>query len=225
MKPLVIIPARGGSKGVPGKNIKLLNGKPLIHYTIEAALEVFSKDQILVSTDSEEIKSVSEECGITVPFLRPAELATDTSSSYDVLLHAVDFAAKNGMDFDTVVLLQPTSPLRKAEHITGTMDAFEDSLDMVVSVKIADANPYYSLFEENNDGLLTKSKEGNFTRRQDCPEVYEYNGAVYVINKESLLRESLGAFKRVKKFIMPAEASLDIDTDLDWKIVELILRN
>lgn len=223
MKSLVIIPARGGSKGVPGKNIKSLAGKPLIQYTIEAALDVFRADHILVSTDSEEIKSVSESCGVEVPFLRPNELATDTSSSYDVLLHAVRFATQQGLEFDTVVLLQPTSPFRTGVHIEEALNLYNDNLDMVVSVKLADANPYYSLFEENKDGYLNKSKEGNFTRRQDCPDVYEYNGAIYVINKESLLKEALGSFKKVKKYVMSAESSLDIDTPLDWKIAELIL--
>lgn len=222
MKPLVIIPARGGSKGVPGKNIKVLAGKPLIHYAIEAAMELFPSERIIVSTDSEEIKSVSEQCGIQVPFLRPKELATDTSSSYDVIIHAISFAESQGIDFDTIILLQPTSPFRTSQHIQDAMNLYNDSLDMVVSVKVSDANPYYSLFEEDESGYLNKSKSGDFMRRQDCPEVYEYNGAVYVINLKSVLKGSLSEFSRINKYVMSDKDSMDIDTELDWALVELL---
>lgn len=223
MSSLVIIPARGGSKGVPGKNIKILGGKPLIHYAINEALKLFPAENILVSTDSDEIKTVSEECGIKVPFIRPSELATDTSSSYDVILHAVNFAQANGLEFDKVILLQPTSPFRTAKHIQEAMDLYTDNLDMVVSVKESEANPYYSLFEENSDGLLDKSKNGEFTRRQDCPSVYEYNGAVYVINLKSLKENTLSQFQSVKKYVMSETDSLDIDTKLDWIVAETVM--
>jgi len=225
MQPLVIIPARGGSKGVPGKNIKVLAEKPLIHYTIEAALELFPSERIIVSTDSKEIKSVSEQCKIEVPFIRPEELSTDTASSYDVIIHAVKYAQSKGLNFDTVILLQPTSPFRTPAHIRGAMELYRDDLDMVVSVKVSEANPYYSLFEENEKGLLDKSKEGNFTRRQDCPEVYEYNGAVYVIKLESLLKSKLSEFGQIVKYVMSDRDSLDIDTQLDWIIAETLMNN
>lgn len=223
MNSLVIIPARGGSKGVPGKNIKHLAGQPLIHYTIKEALKVFPSSHILVSTDSEEIKSVSEECGIKVPFIRPESLAQDTSSSYDVIVHAVEFARAQGLEFDSIVLLQPTSPFRKANHIQGALDLYSDAVDMIVSVKEADSNPYYSLFEESSDGLLHKSKKGDFTRRQDCPKVYEYNGAVYVINPNSLKQQTLSEFENVRKYVMSPEDSLDIDTNLDWLVAEAVI--
>ena len=125
MRPLVIIPARGGSKGVPGKNIKLLNGKPLIQYTIEAALEVFDQEQIIVSTDAEDIKTVAELLGISVPFLRPSELATDTASSRDVILHAMDYYGSNrSWSPDVIVLLQPTSPFRQGVHIEAALNLY-----------------------------------------------------------------------------------------------------
>ena len=224
MDPLVIITARGDSKGVPDKNIKLLGGKPLIAYTIEAALGVFPAERIIVSTDSEKIKQAAEKCGIEVPFLRPAELATDTASSYDVILHAMDQANQLGIIYDTVILLQPTSPFRNAQHIRGALALLRENDDMVVSVKVSEENPYYSLFEENSDGYLSRSKEGSFTRRQDCPNVFSYNGAIYVMRAESLRKETIGSFKKVRKYVMSDLESLDIDTPLDWKLAELIMK-
>lgn len=222
MKHLVIIPARGGSKGIPRKNVKSLHGKPLIQYTIEAALAIFPSSQIIVSTDDQEIKSVAEACGLVVPFLRPAELSTDTASSYDVILHAVEFAKQQGIEFETVILLQPTSPFRNGQHIQEAIELYSNDLDMVVSVTESEENPYYSIFEENENGYLEKSKVGSFTRRQDCPKTYSYNGAIYVINPKSLEKNPLHLFTKIYKYVMPREVSIDLDTPLDWKIAELI---
>lgn len=222
MKPLVIIPARGGSKGIPGKNSKILHGKPLIQYTIECALEVFTKEQIVVSTDDEKIQNIAKNCGLDVPNLRPEHLATDTASSYDVILNCIE-ENKSRFDFDTIVLLQPTSPLRKPEHISEALSHYSIDLDMVVSVNESGSNPYYSLFEENSEGYLNKSKEGNFTRRQDCPIVYEYNGSIYVMNRTSLEAMSIGEFTRIKKYVMDKKYALDLDTPLDWKIAEILM--
>lgn len=223
MKPLVVIPARGGSKGVPGKNWKELNGKPLINYTIEAAREVFDDNCICVSTDSEEIKEVAESTGLNVPFLRPEYLATDKAGTYEVLLHAVEYYEKEGYAADTLILLQPTSPFRKPEHIKQALALYKNAYDMVVSVKETKANPYYILFEENKEGWLEKSKESNTTRRQDCPKVWEYNGAIYIININELKNKPLSRFKKIKKYEMDEYASHDIDTMLDWYIAEMLL--
>ena len=125
MKALVIIPARSGSRGIPGKNIKLLGDKPLIQYSIDAAIKVFNKEDILVSTDSKEIKVIAENCGLNVPFLRPDELATDFTSSQDVILHAIDYTQQCGQNYDTVVLLQPTSPFRNAQHIEEAIKLYD----------------------------------------------------------------------------------------------------
>ncbi len=125
---LVVIPARGGSKGVPGKNIKLLNGKPLIHYTIEAAQGVFNNEQIIVSTDCQEIKRVAEQTGLSVPFLRPSELATDEAGSYEVLLHALNYVEAKGEKPEIIILLQTTSPLRKRHHIEEALEIFTPAL-------------------------------------------------------------------------------------------------
>ncbi|MCD0473663.1 acylneuraminate cytidylyltransferase family protein [Flavobacterium sp. EDS] len=224
MNPLVVIPARGGSKGVPKKNIKLLNGKPLINYTIEVAQKVFDNAIICVTTDSQEIKKVVENTtGLKVPFLRPENLATDNAGTYEVLLHAIDFYERQGYFADTLILLQPTSPFRTNKHIEEAMELFSENVDMVVSVKETKSNPYYLLFEEDQDGFLSKSKESNFARRQDCPPVWEFNGALYIINIKSLKNGRLDSFKKTIKYVMTEMDSIDIDTMFDWKLCEFII--
>lgn len=225
IKPLVIIPARGGSKGVPGKNIKLLEGKPLIQYTLEAARALFPDSQICVSTDDIKIKQVVESLGLSVPFIRPAELATDTAGTQEVLIHALHYYQAQGYFADTIILLQATSPFRTAQHIKEALALFNKECEMVVSVKETKANPYYVLREENQEGWLVKSKEGTFTRRQDCPKVYELNGAIYIITVDALLSKGLSALERVRKYEMDELTSHDIDTLFDWRIAEVILEN
>jgi len=220
MKPLVLIPARGGSKGVPGKNIKLLDGVPLIQFTIKEALKVFSRAEVCVSTDDQEILEIAEQAGIKAPFLRPSELATDNAGSQEVMLHALDFYKSQGYNADVLVLLQPTSPFRSYQQILEAFQLYHPELDMVVSVKKTELNPYYVLMEENHEGYLEKIKEANFTRRQDVPKVWELNGAIYVINVNSLKKETIGSFKRIKKYEMDEQSSHDIDTIRDWAIAE-----
>jgi len=224
MKPLVVIPARGGSKGVPKKNIKLLNGKPLVNYTIEAAQGIFENTIICVTTDSNEIKDVVENTTtLKVPFLRPDNLATDNAGTYEVLLHAINFYEKEGYAADTLILLQPTSPFRTTIHIKEALKLYSSDIDMVVSVKETKSNPYYVLFEENTEGFLSKSKESAFTRRQDCPDVWELNGALYIINIESLRKGPIGSFNKMIKYVMTEIESVDIDTMFDWKLAEFCL--
>ena len=225
MKPLIVIPARGGSKGVPRKNIKVLGDKPLIQYTIDAAKGVFDDEFICVSTDDFEIKSVVEQLGLKVPFLRPNELASDTAGTYEVLLHAISYYESKGYFPDTLILLQPTSPFRTSAHIKEALKLYHESIDMVVSVKETKANPYYILFEEDRNGFLKKTKEANFTRRQECPKVWEYNGAIYIINVKALKEKTISQFTKVCKFEMDETSSHDIDTLLDWKIAEIILQD
>lgn len=225
MKPLIVIPARGGSKGVPRKNIKVLGDKPLIQYTIDAAKGVFDDEFICVSTDDFEIKSVVEQLGLKVPFLRPNELASDTAGTYEVLLHAISYYESKGYFPDTLILLQPTSPFRTSAHIKEALKLYHESIDMVVSVKETKANPYYILFEEDSNGYLKKTKEANFTRRQDCPKVWEYNGAIYIINVKALKASAINQFTKVCKFEMDETSSHDIDTLLDWRIAEIIIND
>lgn len=220
MRLLAIIPARGGSKGIPHKNITPLNGKPLIQYTIEAAQATFAPEDICLSTDDEAIMEVAASAGLEVPFRRPAALATDTATTYDVLVHALSYYTAQGIHYDGVVLLQPTSPLRTAQHIEEAIAAFTPDVDMVVSVKETASNPYYVLFEEDALGYLQPTKPSTFTRRQDCPAVWEYNGAVYVINAVSLRNNGSMRFSRIKKYVMDDASSIDIDTPLDLAFAE-----
>lgn len=228
LKPLYIIPARGGSKGIPGKNIKPLAGRPLLAYTIDAAFKSGANcENLILSTDSEEIASVGREYGLSVDYMRPAELATDTAGSREVILDVMDWAERRGMTYDCVVLLQPTSPFRTADDIVGALELYEPELDMVVSVCEAASNPYYTCFETDGEsGYLHISKgDGKFTRRQDAPKVWEYNGAVYVINPKSVRHQSLGEFQRRVAFVMPRERSVDLDTPTDWLIAETLMNN
>ena len=223
MTPLFVIPARGGSKGIPRKNIRPLGGRPLIAYTIDAAEAARNAagGYILLSTDDREIADVARVCGLEVEYMRPAELGADTTGSREVILDAMDWADSRGIAYDCVVLLQPTSPLRIAEDILGTMEPYTPGTDMVVSACESDANPYYNLFETDADGILHICKgDGLFTRRQDVPPVLEYNGAVYVINPASLRKMSLGAFPCRRPFLMPSSRSIDLDTIADWERAE-----
>lgn len=222
MKSIVLIPARGGSKGVPGKNIKLLNGKPLISFTIEAARQICSEDKIHVSTDDAEIVKVVGNEGIDVPYIRPRELATDTSSSYDVILHEIRYLELIKYEPEILILLQPTSPFRTGKHIEEALAIYDSTCDLVVSVKESKSSPYFNLMEENASGYLTKSKPNDFTRRQDCPPVYELNGAIYIYNFEKLKNEGPIGIKKIKKYVMDEKSSHDIDTIYDWQVAEFI---
>ena len=223
-KMLCIIPARGGSKGIPFKNIKELNGKPLILYSIDIARQIFNDDDICVSSDDQDIIDIVERFGLKVPFVRPQYLATDHASTQDVLIHALDFYEQKGQSYETLLLLQPTSPFRLSKHIEEAINLYRDC-DMVVSVKKASANPYFNLFEENELGFLHISKgDGAFTRRQDAPVVWEYNGSIYVINCKSLRQVKMSNFLRIIKYPMEPIYSIDIDNHLDWKIAEELIK-
>ena len=226
MNILVIIPARGRSKRIPGKIIKLLGGKPLIYYAIDVARAIVDDTHICVSTDDDQIIRVVEQYGLSVPFIRPTELATDTAGSYGVLLHALSFYESKGEHFDAVVLLQVTSPFRTVNHVREALNLYNKDLDMVVSVKETDSNPYYLCFEEDTEGMLHISKgDGHYTRRQDCPPVYEYNGAIYIINPERMKAMPLNKFKKRVKYVMDREHSVDLDTMMDWMIAEYMITN
>lgn len=225
MKELVIIPARGGSKGIPHKNIKPLDGKPLIHYTIDEAREIVGDEDICVSTDDPEIIKCVEDYGLKVPFVRPEELATDTAGTYEVLLHALNFYEKQGRNYDVVLLLQNTSPFRKAEQIKEALKLYSPDVDMVVSVKECAANPYYCVFEEDSNGYLHVCKgDGNIFRRQDAPKVYEYNGAIYIMNAETLKTTHMHKMQKRVKYVMDEISSFDLDTMTDWNIAESIIK-
>lgn len=224
---LYVIPARGGSKGIPRKNIKELGGRPLIHYTIDVARSLAPDSHIILSTDSDEIADVASQTGLPVPYRRPEALATDTAGSREVVIDAMDWAERRGLTFDRVVLLQPTSPLRTVADVEACLRLYTPEVDMVVSVVPAKSNPYYNCFETDPDtGLLHISKgDGLYVRRQDAPPAWEYSGAVYVINPKSIRTHQLGAMpRRVPCPTDPARA-VDLDTPLDWEVAEAVIRH
>lgn len=224
MDVLVVIPARGGSKGIPYKNIKPLNGKPLICYSIDVARQYTTDDNICVTTDDDKIIQVVEDYGLKVPFKRPDYLATDTCGSNEVIQHAYKFFTDKGYHYDAIILLQPTSPFRKLSFIREAVALYDDNIDMVTSVCPAACNPYYDGYEETAEGLLHISKgDGNIARRQEAPSVWQLNGSIYVINPKSLMGKGMGKFTRIKKYAMSEIYSVDIDNMLDWMMAEMIL--
>jgi CMP-N,N'-diacetyllegionaminic acid synthase len=224
---LFLIPARGGSKGLPKKNILPLDGKPLIYYTIDAARSVSGDENICVSSDDAEIIKLVESYGLNVPFIRPSELSADSSGSREVILHAIDFYANHlGISYKNVCLLQPTSPLRTGQHIFEAFDLWSVDLDMVVSVRESKSNPYYNLFKEDETGNLRKLDiGGNYTRRQDAPVVYEYNGAIYIMSVSVIQAKNFDEFEKIRKYTMDDEVSSDIDTFFDLLRIEYFLKS
>lgn len=221
-KILVVIPARGGSKGLPGKNIKPLCGKPLIEYSIDVARAITSDDNICVSTDDQKIIDVVEEYGLHVPFVRPAELASDTASTNDVLLHAIQYYEEKGKKIDKLLLLQPTSPLRTIDQVKEAIGMYHSGIDMVVSVTKSHAPAV--LCSDNTEGYVNLVYNKHAGGRQSLPTFYEFNGAIYVINVEALKNKGLGNFNKRIKYVMSKETSIDIDDIYDFMLIESILK-
>jgi len=226
MNALGLITARGGSKGIPGKNVKPLAGKPLIAWTIEAAKASTRLKRVLVSTDDAEIARIALEWGAEVPFMRPAELAQDDSPHILALEHALCWIRANqGALPDYLVTLQPTSPLRTAEDIDGAIELAERSKALaVVSVCAAHSHPYLCM-KIQEDGTISRFIDSNleYLRRQDMPKAFVLNGAVYVNHCETLLKEHNTLPKGTLAYVMPVERSLDLDTEWDFYLAEKIL--
>jgi N-acylneuraminate cytidylyltransferase len=221
---LVLVPARGGSKGIPGKNIKPLAGRPLLWYTLDVAVALGDDRLICVSTDDAAIADSVHQYGLMIDFTRPAELSTDTAGSREVILHAIDFYRHSrGIDFERIILLQPTSPLRQLFHVEEALKLYSPDIDMVVSVTRSAHNPWHNLFIETSGGYMRRAVETGFGRRQDCPVVYELNGAIYIINPLSVRQKDLSQFERIVKYEMPRKLSVDIDDESDWKLAEIML--
>jgi len=220
LKSLALIPARGGSKGIPRKNALTIAGRPLIAWTIEAALASAQFDAVVVSTDDAELARISRECGALVPFMRPAELSQDDTPSMPVILHAL---AQMG-EPDTVTVLQPTSPLRNAQDIRLCLEwARSLNAEAVVSVSEPAQSPYW-MFRRNDHGLLAPLLSADLVaRRQDLPAVFALNGAIYFARTAWLRHHNTFVTDATRGYIMAPEKSLDIDTTLDWKIAELLL--
>lgn len=219
---LVVIPARGGSKGLPGKNIKNLCGKPLICYSIDIARAITSDEDICVSTDDPKIVDVVENYGLKVPFIRPSELASDTATTNDVLLHATRFYETRSKMYKRILLLQPTSPLRRIEEVKEAISIYRDDIDMVVSVVKSHAPAV--LCNDNDAGFVELVYNKNAGGRQELSTFYEFNGAIYVINVQSLKNKGLGGFDKRIKYVMPKESSIDIDDIYDFMLIEAILK-
>lgn len=223
---LAIIPARGGSKGLPGKNIKDLCGKPLIAWSIEQAKACSSIDRVVVSTDDDQIAEVAKKYGAEVPFMRPAELASDTASTIDVIFHALDWFEKYE-DYQPVyiLLLQPTSPLRTVEDIEGAIQTFKDkSARAVVSVCETDHHPWWSnrLPDDGNMKNFLRPDILN-KRRQDLPVFYRLNGAIYVADTNYLREQNSFFGPNTFAYKMPKERSIDIDSGIDFELAALLL--
>jgi len=226
MSSIFIIPARKGSKGLIRKNVKLLNGKPLINYSIEFALKVKKENDIIcVSTNDEEAFECSKLLGVVPPFIRPEYLSNDTASTSDVVKHCLDFYESKNIFFDSIVILQPTSPIRSERDFFNMMQIFlESKSDMTVSVVKPKHNPYFSLFQVNNDGyLISLFLNSIYTRRQDCPDIYAYNGSMYIISVASFKRNNRFDFNKIVKYEMNNMYSIDIDNFEDWELAEYFI--
>jgi len=217
---LALIPARGGSKGIPRKNIRQIAGKPLIAWTIEAALAVPEIARVVVSTDDEEIAAVAREWGADVPFLRPAELASDEAPGIAPVMHAIEQVPGH----DALILLQPTSPLRSAGHIAALLAfARVGGATSVVSVCEVDDHPAWMFHREADGSLDRYAASADAARRQDLPELFTLNGAMYWIETARLRETGALVNDDTLGFVMDAQSSVDIDTMLDWRLAEVLL--
>jgi CMP-N-acetylneuraminic acid synthetase len=220
MTIFALIPARGGSKGIPRKNIRPIAGKPLIAWTIEAALAAPGIDAVVVSTEDEEIAAVSRDWGARVPFMRPVELATDETPGIDPVLHAIEMLPYH----DTVLLLQPTSPLRSTQDIMGVLAlAAEAKPPSIVSVCEPEDHPAWMYRMDVGRRLERLSGMPEIARRQDLPPVYALNGAIYYARADWLVTQRSFVGPGTLGYPMAAADSVDIDTPLDWKLAELLL--
>ncbi|WP_182865748.1 cytidylyltransferase domain-containing protein [Rhodopirellula sp. JC639] len=220
-KVLAVIPARQNSKGLPGKNIIDLAGKPLIAYTIQAAKASCYVDEVVVSTDSQAIRDVALRLGASVPFLRPAELATDETPGVDAVLHACQLIH----GYDLTVVLQPTSPLRTEQDIDLAIERLEDlHADFCVSVTPPKHHPNW-LFKEEDGGFLSRYEDKPLSgTRQSLEQVFALNGAIYVARTDQMQQQQTLFGSKTTAYVMSPERSYDIDTEMDLKICEMIIR-
>ena len=228
MKVLAVIPARGGSKAIPDKNLADLAGRPLIDWTIQAAKSSRLIDRVIVSTDSEAIADAAKRSGASVPFKRPAELSDDSSSGTLAVIHAVRWLGDTeGYDPDVVICLQPTSPFRTSRDIDQALSLLrEKNADAVVSVTAAESHPYW-MKKVLADGRLSRwlDVDGSSIVRQELPAVWTLNGAIYAAKRTVLLERGTWYTDSCYAYVMPAERSLDIDTPWHLHVANLILRD
>ncbi|MTI59276.1 MAG: acylneuraminate cytidylyltransferase family protein [Firmicutes bacterium] len=222
---LSIILARSGSKGIPKKNIKKLKGKPLISYTIEEAVKSKYIDRIIISTDDFQIGEIAKQYGAEVPFLRPKELATDKATSEDAMIHTINWLEKNEeYKSDYVMLLQPTSPLRRVEDIDKSLEKLIIiNGDSLISLCEADKHPAWMMEIKDNTAVPFYSEKIEYNRRQELPKIYNINGAIYITKTNLFLKYKSRWAGKTIPYIMPKERSIDIDDNFDWKVVESLM--
>lgn len=221
-----LIPARGGSKGVVKKNIRLLSGNPLINYTIGAAFQSTNLDSFLVSTDSEEIRDVALSAGAPVPFLRPDKFATDEASMVGTVKHALSwYENETGMRVDYIVLLQPTTPLRGADDIDRAIDLMKNSENNVSLISCYDASHVHPtiMYTYNGETLKPYKKQHTFQRRQEFDKVFVRNGAIYIIERDYFLKNNKMVNDKPLLYLMSRERSINIDEEFDLVLAEFLL--
>ncbi|WP_430408552.1 cytidylyltransferase domain-containing protein [Kordia sp.] len=228
MRILAVIPARGGSKGVPGKNKKLLNGKPLIQYSIDAALQSKYIDEVVVTTDDEEISAISKSLGANVPFVRPKHLAEDTTPTLPVIQHVIAHFEAEGKHFDAICLLQPTSPFRPKGFLDKALQTFkEKQTDALVSVLEVphEYNPHWT-FEANENGILQIStgKKEIIPRRQELPKAYHRDGSIYITKTNIIQHENSLYGNSLAYVVSDAAYYVNIDTQKDWEKAEQLAK-
>ncbi|MDB9863461.1 acylneuraminate cytidylyltransferase family protein [Litorivicinus sp.] len=221
MSLLAIIPARGGSKEIPRKNIKTLAGKPLIAWTIEAALQAQDVDRVIVSTEDKEIAAIAKQFGAEVPFMRPLSLARDDTPGIAPVLHAIEQIP----DFDWVLLLQPTSPLRCVDDINGIIDfCRRKGASSAVSITEVSQHPFW-MYQRDNQKRLQPivPNRPEITRRQDLPNAYIINGALYLARTDWLVENRDFIGPETLGYVMSPERSVDLDTPQDWRWIEFLI--
>ena len=227
MKAIAFIFARGGSKGLPGKNIRLLAGKPLIAWSIEHALAVSRIDRVIVSTDSMEIAAVAKQYGAEVPFVRPSEFAADSSPEWLAWRHALNYVRETTGTFPQVMISVPTTaPLRLPIDIENCLDEYEKGYaDIVITVTDAHRSPYFNMVKTKIDGSvgLVNPPQLNIERRQDAPLVYDMATVCYVAHPDFVMTHNAIFDGRVKAVHVPTERAIDIDTLIDFKVAECLL--
>ena len=220
MKNIALIPARGGSKGIKRKNIKPLNNMPLIYWTIKTALASSYIDRVVVSTEDEEIADISRSLCAEVPFMRPASLAQDNSTGIETVLHALEHLP----EVSNILLMQPTSPLRKINHIEEIFKLRSKfNCDSAVSVSLSKKHLDLFFNIDSNNKIIPSSKDLKLAPRQEYPEKYILNGSLYLSTKESILHSKSFITSNTIGYIMPEEYSIDIDTQFDWDIAEFLI--
>lgn len=225
MNTIITICARGGSQGLPGKNVRPLMGKPLIAWTIEQARECGLAQGVYVSTDNKEIAAAAKAHGATVPFLRPPDLATSSAPKLPVIQHLVDWVETHQMPVDRIIDLDPTSPLRDVADIRACAQLLDEETDAVITGYESDKNPYFNMVERKPNGFYERvcMPPGEIAGRQLAPKVYAMNASIYVWHRRTLA-PSLWAHPRIRLHPMPRERSIDIDDAIDFDLVELLLK-